>query len=102
MNCHAKIVDCPPISEGHVEFRSHSDYVESTDTLTGKLLWHSILVTGSDSRNFDPSLEEDVQWNIVCIREVRRDQVIATDKRDRVFYLNKKSGKIFKISNSSK
>jgi hypothetical protein len=90
----AKIVDCPPIESAHVTFRSHANYIETVDAEAGKTLWRSTLFPESDVATVDKGLEEDVQWNIACIKEVNASEVVATDRNGRVFRLDRFSGAV--------
>ncbi|GEM_PF-1535272 len=101
-SCRAKIVDCPPIVSKGVEYSSHSNYVQAVEQSTRKILWRTALFTEVYTRKFDPNLEEDVQWNIACIREVRTSEVLVSDRRARVFHVNRTNGSLIATEKSSK
>jgi hypothetical protein len=92
--CEAKVGDCPPIESEHVTFSSHANYVEAVDTQTGKRLWRSTLFSEKNVKTIDKTLEEDVQWDVACIKEVNASEVVATDGKGREFHLDRFSGAI--------
>ncbi len=122
---YGKIGDCPAIKQKGILYLSHSNYLEAVkinqvfdyddkarekivetkenqqfyaldQIYYGKLLWHTGLFSEKYVGDYNPSLEEDVQWNISCIKEVTADTVIATDRRNRKFYVDKVTGKLLK------
>jgi len=99
---HAKIVDCPPVVADGVEYSSHANYVQATARASGEVIWKTVLFADTYARKPNPRLEEDVQWNIACIREVGQDEVFATDLLQRVFRLNKSSGKLLDVTRRSR
>ena len=90
---HAKVADCPPIVSGGIQYSSHANEVQAVMLATGKVLWRTALFNETYIGARDPAEEEDVQWNIACVREVRARDVLATDRRKRVFRLDRFSGK---------
>ena len=92
---HAKVADCPPIVSDGIQYSSHANEVQAATVATGKVLWRTVLFTETYVGAHDPAKEEDVQWNIACVREVRAREVRATDRRKRVFRLDRFSGKLF-------
>jgi outer membrane protein assembly factor BamB len=92
--CEAKIVDCSPIVIKNTEYSSHSNYVQAVNKSTGKRLWKTVLFKEIYTQDFNPKLEEDVQWNIACILEVRKNVLVITDNKKRTFHVNKLIGNI--------
>lgn len=90
----AKIFDCEPIVSEQIKYSSHDNYVEAVDISTGKVLWKTILFSERYVGRYNPNLEEDVQWNIACIRAVQGNEVIVHDGKGRIFNLDKLNGKI--------
>lgn len=91
----AKIGDCPTIKDNGVIYQSHADYIEATEDKTQKMLWHTELL--ERDHVYNPFLETDVQWNIMCLNAVTKDRVIAIDNRNRRFELDKKTGELRKV-----
>ncbi len=91
---HAKVTDCPPIISGGIQYSSHANEVQAVMLATGKVLWRTALFSETYIGARDPAEEEDVQWNIACVREVRARDVLATDRRKRVFRLDRFSGRV--------
>ncbi|TDK66396.1 hypothetical protein [Sapientia aquatica] len=89
---HSKIGNCTPLVENGVEYSSHSNYVQATEIQTGKLIWQTELFKEKFIGEYNPKLEEDVQWNIVCVRTIVGDEILVTDGKHREFKVNKKSG----------
>ena len=100
--CLAKIVDCPAIARGGVEYSSHDNYVQAVRHSTGALVWRTVLFTEPYTREFDPQLEEDVQWNIACLREVQAAEVVVSDRRGRIFRVSRASGKLIAMKEAPK
>jgi outer membrane protein assembly factor BamB len=96
----AKIADCPAISKNGTEYSSHSNYVQAINQSTGQLLWRTQLFTELYTKEFSPELEEDVQWNIACIREVQAKEVVVSDKKGRIFRVNRTNGKLLSTKNT--
>lgn len=92
--CWAKIADCPVIVVSDTQYSSHANYIQATHKSTGAIVWRTILFTESFRGTLDPTREEDVQWNIACLRSVKSGVVVASDSKHRIFRLNATTGKI--------
>ena len=90
----AKIIDCEPIVSEQIKYSSHSNYVEAVEISTGKVLWKTILFSERYVDHYNPNLEEDVQWNIACIRAIQGNEVIVHDGKGRIFKVSKLNGRI--------
>ncbi len=101
----AKIANCPAIDENNIRYRSHGNFVEAsysthnqTNTIHPKpienkqILWHTKSL--ENDKVLDPHLEADVQFNIACVQYTTDKHIIATDKRNRRFILDKQTGKL--------
>ena len=89
---HSKTGDCRPIVDNGVEFSTHSNYVQATEINTGKLIWRTELFKEKFIGEYNSKLEEDVQWNLACVRTIVGDDISVTDGKQREFKVNKKSG----------
>lgn len=90
--CAAKVADCPPLASGGTVYSSHRNHVQAVNQATGQLLWRTVLFADRVLPDFDPMLEEDVQWNLACLQEVRADRLVVSDRQGRTFQLCKDKG----------
>lgn len=93
MEALAKVGDPPPLIDGTVTYRSHANEVEAIDTATGKQLWKTKVYDTIRPASLDPSLEGDVQWNIIWSLRLKEGQLEVKNKAGGVFLLDKKTGK---------
>ena len=63
---------------------------------SGVLIWRTVLYKEIHGGQYDPNLEQDVQWNIACVQKLASDNLVASDKKGRIFLVNRYSGKIVK------
>ena len=91
-NAHAKVGDPKPITIDGVTYRTHSNYVEAVKAVTEDQLWRTVLGE-FEPDSYDPNLEEDVQWHIVCCLKVE-DSFVQVEFNKVVYQLDKKTGKI--------
>jgi outer membrane protein assembly factor BamB len=98
---YGKIADCPAISKNGTEYSSHGNYVQAINQSTGQVLWRTELFPPEVyTKAFNPTIEE-VQQNISCIREVQAKEVVVSDKRGRIFRVNRTNGKLLSTKNPS-
>lgn len=90
----AKVGDCPPLVSQGIVYSSHGAEVQAVRQATGQLLWKTVLFTELYARKFDPTLEEDVQWNLACVRELRPREVVVTDSKGRTFRVSRADGRL--------
>jgi hypothetical protein len=90
----AKIADCEPIAYGHAIFRSHANYIEAYDVAHQTLLWHTELFSDKYLGSYDPKIEEDVQWNIACVRGLQDNVVLVSDGHGKRYAVDKNSGSV--------
>lgn len=96
--CHAKIGDCPAISDGNVIYQSHADNVQAIDK-QGNILWDTEVIRGIDFGLWLPMMEADAQANISCVEKLENQQLLVTDKRNYRFVLDNHTGKIIATQN---
>jgi hypothetical protein len=91
----AKIVDCPAIVDRGIRYSSHANYLQAVNENTEKLIWQTELRRPKNSKppKIDPLLEADVQFEIACIKQVEKKQVIGS-YAGKTFRLNKKNGRV--------
>jgi hypothetical protein len=90
----AKIADPPPVILGNILFRSHLDYVEAVESSTSKILWKTVLFQSGYIGKYDPSLEEDVQQNIINELKLNGDVLIVRNNKGEEFRIDSKTGKV--------
>jgi hypothetical protein len=93
----AKIADPPPLTQGNVSFASHFNYVEATDIRTGKLLWKTTLFPSGYTKEYDPALEQDVQWNIINRLHLDADVIVAQNSKGEEFRIDSKTGQVISL-----
>jgi len=89
----AKIGDPPPVIDGAVIYRSHANFVEAIDQRTQRQLWKTEVFEDSKD-DIDPSLEADVQMNVISIISLRGEFIWIKSRRGQEFLLIKANGKV--------
>jgi hypothetical protein len=92
----AKIGDPAPLVREGVSYRSHAHTVRATDVHTQELLWETVIPMSAYKARYDPSLEEDAQWNVITSLEIEGNVLVVTNSKGQKFRLDRKSGKPLK------
>ncbi len=86
-----KISDPAPISDGTFEFRSHENVVEAWDK-GGKLVWRQVVYSSIEPSEYNPSLERDLQWNIISSLKITGNTLIVKDSQGKIYFLKTATG----------
>jgi hypothetical protein len=90
----AKIADPPPVVDGNVVYQSHGNYVEALDSKSNNRLWKTIVYEAGYVKKFDPTLETDVQMNIIQTIRLQGDLIYIRNGKGQEFLLDKNTGKL--------
>ena len=90
----AKIGDPSPTIDGDRIYLSHSHTVTAKNRKTGGVLWETQIPMDEYSRPFDPNLERDVQWNIICSIRVLAGRLKVMNSKGEIFFLDRETGKL--------
>ena len=91
-----KIGDPRPLTVGHVRYESHRHTVWATDVRTKKVLWKTGIPMSYYRGEVDPSLERDVQWNIITSFKLKGKILFVTNSKGGMFKLDSVTGKLLK------
>ena len=91
-----KIGDPRPLTVGHVRYESHRHTVWATDVRTKKVLWKTGIPMSYYRGEVDPSLERDVQWNIITSFKHKGKILLVTNSKGETFKLDSVTGKLLK------
>jgi hypothetical protein len=87
-----------PVVGDHVQYSAEGDgrkqYVVASDLSTGKELW-KLEVFHTD---FDPQLEQDVQWVFITKLKLKKDSLFTLDEKSRCYSIELKTRHVEKAS----
>lgn len=92
----AKVGNPPPVIDGNIIYRSHTNYVEAVDVKSQKVRWKTIVYKDIEPQIYKPNLEKDVQWNIITSIQLINGSLKVTDSNGKSYYLDKHNGKHIK------
>ena len=90
----AKVGDPPPVTDGKTIYRSHANYVEALLVNSDTVIWKTVVYPDIEPLEYDPSLEGDVQLNIITSIEITGLKLKVRNSKDQIFFLNKVTGEL--------
>ena len=92
----AKVGDSKPVRIGHRVYRSHANNVEAVDIRTNQVIWKTQVYPSIDPERADPTLEQDVQWNIIVSIEKSGKYLLVRNRKGQTFFIDVNNGEVFK------
>lgn len=89
----AKVVDPEAVYEGKIKYECHGNIVTAYNLDTKNIIWECKVYDSIEPGICDPSLEKDVQWNIIIKIEIHGGFLHLTDKNKNKYIINKITGK---------
>jgi hypothetical protein len=93
----SKIAACPSVVHEGISYSSHGAEVTARQLSTNKVLWAAKLPVPLYKSAYNPALEEDAQWNLVCVKQVGAAEVMVTDGLNHRFAMDRQSGKFRRV-----
>lgn len=90
----ARVGDPPPVIDGETIYRSHMNYVEAVSVRSNNVVWKTVVYPDVEPTKYDPSLEGDVQLNIITSIELDGTRLRVRNSKGQIFFLNKSTGEL--------